>query len=69
MYAAGTLPGGMIHAPAVGVDAAAVLTFAGSAVGSYQRSIVMTDGVAFVTDWMMPNRIEPDVVMIAWPRR
>src|SRR3954471_18588590 len=66
-YEPGACPGGIIHAPAVGVDAAAVATFAGSADASYQRSIVSTEFVADVFDWIMPNRIAPDVVMMYWP--
>jgi hypothetical protein len=56
-----------IHAPAVGVDAAATPGSAGSAVASYQRSIVRTEFVADVFDWTIPNRVAPLVVTIIWP--
>jgi hypothetical protein len=56
-----------IQAPAVGVDAAATPGSAGSAVASYQRSIVSTEFVAEVFDWTIPKRVAPEVVTIIWP--
>jgi hypothetical protein len=67
MYEHGAFPPISIHAPAVGVDAAATPGSAGSAVASYQRSIVSTEFVADVLDCTIPNRVAPDVVTIICP--
>jgi hypothetical protein len=63
MYAAGALPGTICHAPCRRRRGGGVHV-RGQRGASYHRSIVSTELVADVFDWMIPNTVPTTII---WP--